>query len=292
MARASRREFQKMNLQSAHKAKALVRGSGRACWAACLGDCSEKMSREHPISRSMFEGDEILVQGYPWCRETPQKTSVANLTRKVLCRKHNSDLSDIDKAGGDARKSFSQAVRSSAFHGALPTVGGCHTAFLDGFKFERWCLKALISLSFQGERPIGKNASGPGQVDEEIVRLAFGQSKFHSGSGLYSIGSVGEKFSCSPSIRIGPFVSDEDYIFGGLFIILNFRFALMLEEMNAQRLNIIRDGKSLMGTSEICYRPLKMGVAIEGVPWVFNFEWHETSSQTELPMPVEKGARK
>jgi hypothetical protein len=53
-----------------------------------------------------------------------------------------------------------------------------------------------------------------------------------------------------------------------------------VEEMNAQRLNIIRDGKSLMGTSELYYRPLKMGVAIEGVPWVFNFEWHETNTMT------------
>lgn len=76
----------------------------KTCWAQCLGNCSGKISREHPISPSVFGGDEIVVQGFPWCRDRPKKISVANLTEKVLCQKHNSDLSDIDKAGSDARK--------------------------------------------------------------------------------------------------------------------------------------------------------------------------------------------
>lgn len=239
-----------------------------------MGSCSEKMSREHPISRAMFEGDEIRVQGFPWCRDTPRRISVGNLTKKVLCQKHNSELSDLDMVGGEARKAFSQTNRAGDFHGALPSIRGYHVAFLDGRKFERWCLKTLISISFLGECPIGGNANGPGRVDGEAVRLAFGLSDFQSGTGLYSIGSVGQEFSCAPHIRIAPLVGNEGHIFGALLIIFNFRFALMLEDMANDHIRIMsKGGISLVDRSEVCYRPAKLGIRVRGADWMFVFNW-------------------
>ena len=46
------------------------------CWAASLGDCSKKMSREHTVSRSLFATDEVMVQGFPWCANEPKKIGV------------------------------------------------------------------------------------------------------------------------------------------------------------------------------------------------------------------------
>lgn len=246
----------------------------KTCWAASLGNCKGKISREHPVSRSVFEGDEVFVQGFPWCSDRPKKVSVANLTRKVLCQKHNSDLSDIDKAGSEARKAFGQTQRSPNEVSALPNIGGFCNVAIGGAKFERWCLKTLVSISFEGECPIGKNAIGPGQVDGEVVELAFGLRKFSPGVGLYSIGSDGEEFRCAPSIRIAPAVCDRGYIWGAIFVIHNFRFAIMLEDIGKQRIHIHEgNGKSLMAVSDVCYQPAKIGVRVGGTDWIFNFMW-------------------
>src|SRR5437899_10575191 len=72
------------------------------CWAACLGDCSDKISREHIISASLFPADKITVQGLSWCKGEPKEIGLAALTRKILCTKHNSDLSEIDAAAGES----------------------------------------------------------------------------------------------------------------------------------------------------------------------------------------------
>lgn len=219
----------------------------------------------------MFVGDEVDVQGYSWCRNERRRVSVASLTRKVLCRNHNSILSDIDYAGGEARKAFSNAINNSS--PTNPTVNSYRMAFIDGLRFERWCLKALVSLSFGGDLPIGSNARGRGQVEDEIVRIVYGRSDFQENTGLYSIGNDGEPFSCAQSMRIGPFVKN-GHIFGGLFIILTFRFALFLEPMNATHLNFVtKDGQSLMTPSKVVYHPGQLGVAVQRVPWIFNFEW-------------------
>lgn len=229
----------------------------------------------------MFGGDEIVVQGFPWCRDRPKKISVANLTKKVLCQKHNSDLSDIDKAGSDARKAFGQTQRSPNLHAALPKVDGSCQALLEGATFERWCVKTLVSISYQGECPIGENALGDGQVDSEVVKIAFGLSNFRPGAGLFSIGTDGQEFHCEPTIRIAPMLSDRGYIFGGLFVMHNFRFALMLEAIGNQRINIRdKDGKPLMDISDVCHRPSKMGIRVRGTDWIFNFAWEGLAKHT------------
>jgi len=69
------------------------------CFASCLGDCAKGISREHYISRSLLklvtdENGKVdlggpLDRGKPL---PPQNLAVA----KILCGKHNSDLSDYD----------------------------------------------------------------------------------------------------------------------------------------------------------------------------------------------------
>jgi len=44
------------------------------CWAEPLGDCAGKMSREHIVTRGIFENDGTFVQGFPWC---PQPTKIS-----------------------------------------------------------------------------------------------------------------------------------------------------------------------------------------------------------------------
>lgn len=222
----------------------------------------------------MFESDEVRVQGFPWCADAPRLISVASFTKKVLCQKHNSDLSQIDEAGASARKLFRQTQRIGDGYRALPTVGGYPTVLLSGRKFERWCLKTLISLSVGEDRLIGPKGSAPGKADAALVRLAFGLDEFGPDVGLYLVGTPGQEFSCPPQLRIMRLGPDDGHTIGALFIILNFRFALMLEPMGNERI-YIHDSRSreVMGTSDVYYRPPRVPIRVRGVDWVFLFEW-------------------
>jgi hypothetical protein len=81
------------------------------CWAAPLEDCVGKISREHIISEGIFSGDEVFVQGFPWCLDEPAKIGVTNLTSKILCVKHNAALSTSDDAGIKAVEQFREFFR-------------------------------------------------------------------------------------------------------------------------------------------------------------------------------------
>src|SRR5216684_5814407 len=73
-----------------------------SCWAKPIGGCSAKMSREHLISASVFPGRTVMVQGFPWCKDTPAEIGLSGLTAKILCEKHNKDLSPLDEAADRA----------------------------------------------------------------------------------------------------------------------------------------------------------------------------------------------
>jgi hypothetical protein len=36
------------------------------CWAARLGNCSDKMSREHTVTKEISLDNEVTVGGMPW----------------------------------------------------------------------------------------------------------------------------------------------------------------------------------------------------------------------------------
>lgn len=81
------------------------------CWAACLGNCGDKMSREHLISESIFPQGKVTVRGFPWCKDEAKEIGMAGLTAKILCEPHNHDLSPIDEAGAKAFKIFTEISR-------------------------------------------------------------------------------------------------------------------------------------------------------------------------------------
>src|SRR5665213_2855249 len=79
------------------------------CWAACLGNCSNKMSREHIVTKAMYLDNEITVSGMPWCADEPKTVGMAGLTAKILCVAHNSALSKVDEEA----VRFARAMRES-----------------------------------------------------------------------------------------------------------------------------------------------------------------------------------
>jgi hypothetical protein len=202
----------------------------RACWAECLGNCSDKISREHVVSQSLFPNDDVItVSGFSWCKE-PKKIGLANVTAKILCKKRNSELSEIDSIGGSAFGIFREAQRLTEVRTKLkPTRWNIQRYSIDGFGLERWFLKTLINLSTTQAYRIGKDSTEVGQPSKRLVRIAFGLSQFEGKSGLFGVVDLGSRFNSHEILRFGPLVYDETYVAGGLFHFYGYRFVLFLD---------------------------------------------------------------
>jgi hypothetical protein len=130
------------------------------CWAACLGGCSDKISREHLISENLFLDDDMTVEGFPWCHGKQVKIGLASLTAKILCQQHNSDLSDVDTIGGKTFEAFRESRRLANVREKNPKYRWAVVRTeINGRGFERWCLKTLINLCYDRNQPIGRVCS-------------------------------------------------------------------------------------------------------------------------------------
>lgn len=202
----------------------------RTCWAECLGNCSDKISREHVVSQSLFpEADVINVSGFSWCKE-PKKIGLANLTAKILCKKHNSELSEIDSIGGSAFGIFREVQRLTEVRTKLKHIRWKIQRFsIDGFGLERWFLKTLINLATTQDYKIGKDSTEVRQPSRRLVEIAFGLSQFEGKSGLFSVIDMSSEIQSTEILRCGPLVYDETYVAGGLFYFYGYRYVLFLD---------------------------------------------------------------
>lgn len=205
-----------------------IRPEPKGCWAAALGDCSEKMSREHTVSRSLFS-DEIIVQGFPWCSKEPKKIGISSLVRKILCQKHNNGLSELDTAALDAFNVFRESIRLNDVRGKLkrPPIWNVKRLTIDGPRLERWFLKTLINLSFGGEWTIGRGSHPVGAISQELVEVAFGLRRFENGAGLYLSARKGENIDSFDHVSITP-LTEGTNLCAGRFKFRGFTYFLNL----------------------------------------------------------------
>jgi hypothetical protein len=200
------------------------------CWAACLGDCSDKISREHIISASLFPADRIMVEGLPWCKGEAKEIGLAALTRKILCTKHNSDLSEADSAASDSMNVLREATRLTNRRIELkikrPTVRRFQ---IDGPALERWFLKTFINIAYQQAFPIGSKSARQWVPSADLVEVAFNRREFEPKAGLYFIGEPGEQINSSDRIRAITYTNESDRLVGALFYFRGYRFLLYID---------------------------------------------------------------
>jgi hypothetical protein len=70
------------------------------CYLSDTQDCSEEISQEHYVSRSVLEqiGPKVKVAGMLWLDDDQTlETNVDNLAAKILCKRHNEALSPLDQ---------------------------------------------------------------------------------------------------------------------------------------------------------------------------------------------------
>jgi len=195
------------------------------CWASEHSLCNGKISREHYISKGIFEQQYVYPRGLSWCKGKEKKVSIANLTAKVLCEHHNSKLSNIDQAGINAFRVFEQLIPEK--HRTIKTPP--ENKIIDGLNFERWLLKTAINLSFKGDKHIGVGMtdSVPGIPSPYLLQVVFGELPFTHQMGLYTLCyETMEKFLVG-NFSVTPIYQDNN-IGGFLYHIRGFDFFLSL----------------------------------------------------------------
>lgn len=202
------------------------------CWASALNECSQDQSREHLVSASIFPGAKaISVSGFPWCKGETRMIGLANLTSKILCTKHNSLLSPLDVAAGNAfRKLNESAILSNKRLSIQSSKFKVRHFHLDGLKLERWLLKTLINLCNNTEYFLEPNLKIPGIPSQHQIQICFGKASFLGKSGLYLTTRQGAEIDSRTEIGFSPIIEEnEKIVVGGFF---NFRgFLLFLSLM-------------------------------------------------------------
>lgn len=201
-----------------------------SCWADCLGNCDEKLSREHLVSEAFFLGDVVVVHGFSWCKDEPKVIGLSALTSKILCEKHNNELSPLDTAVGKSSETFREIDRLYAVRGKLkPHYWNVKRFAVDGALLERWLLKTLINLWCNKQHPIGRDSTVEGSPSDRLVRIAFGLEKFKGKAGLHFV--VKEKMNIAVDERLQcTTLPKNNKIEMALFSFKGFGLLLCLEE--------------------------------------------------------------
>jgi hypothetical protein len=212
------------------------------CWAESLGDCSEKLTREHVVSEGMFLDQIIRVKGLSWCLEEFKEININNFVKKVLCKHHNSSLTDVDQAGSTAMKVFRDEIRLKDARNAMkPHRWLIETFQIDGRGLERWCLKTLINVGAEGEYRIGRDSEAVGKPSTRLVRIVFGQESFNPRAGLYGVAQAGQSLNIVDGFRLIPYIDRGGTLLGGLFGIHGYQFMLYVEDSGLAQSVLIPD---------------------------------------------------
>lgn len=202
--------------------------TAKGCWAASLGDCEGKISREHLVSKALFPDGNITVSGLPWCKDGPKIVGLASFTGKILCRKHNSELSELDTAVKRAFETLVASMQLFNVRGKLKSRRWAIKTFtIDGSLLERWFLKTLINLGHNGPWIIGEGSHSAGLPNDELVKIAFGRAAFREKAGLYTATHDGEQVTLRQGLSLAP-KTIGDNLLAGMFSLCGYRFLLSL----------------------------------------------------------------
>jgi hypothetical protein len=118
------------------------------CWAAALGGCGSRISHEHLVSKCVFPDQSIFVKGLDWCLNEPKEVRIETLTAKILCKDHNSALSELDSWAGRAFNVIRDFARTKMNSEKMPYINWASKQLtVESRNLERWCLKTLLNCS-------------------------------------------------------------------------------------------------------------------------------------------------
>jgi hypothetical protein len=239
------------------------------CYAGQLGDCSPQISKEHYVSdgvlRAVAQGNsEVLVRNLAFQRGgTLEAKEINSLVAKVLCEKHNSELSSFDVAGLSLFSAMDQ-IDSAA---GKPDAN-CEVVCVNGDHFERWMLKTLCGGLFSGTFPLPSGSLKGFRPPERWLRVLFRGDQLPDGQGLYlKAGTPGEAFTTEPSVLQMNVEFQENAVIGFTVRVFKFEYTLVLVPLPAFM------PPSLEHAS---HRP--SGLIVHGSNKSIHFEWNHGSN--------------
>lgn len=199
------------------------------CWASIIGNCSDKMSKEHMVSKGLFKEDSrykkgvITMYGLPWCENSPKEIGISSAQSKILCGYHNNVLSPLDS---EAVKTFSifRDIWDIIQHakGRKINVKREIKHEINGVLLERWFLKTAIDILYVGLLKVDK-------PPRELVEIAYGIKKFPNGVGLCIAGKIGgQRIDSDDDLKFVPIIKNEDELVMCIFEFRGWKFVLPL----------------------------------------------------------------
>ena len=207
--------------------------SNPRCFARSTCDCSEKISREHYVSRGVLDLMQTLsLSGVRWHAPGETRTyGVEALTAKILCKRHNEALAPLDSHA----QRFAKAWLSAINHVSRPSRSERSEYHLvSGEAFERWLLKVFLGL-LAGNIASSDHTPYNDKINlniEPLVAALFGQG-LQAPKGLYFAPHVGETTTNTTSfahLRM----DEQSNLYGLMANFYGYQWLLVTDEMGGE----------------------------------------------------------
>ncbi len=160
------------------------------CYASALFDCCAEISLEHFGTRSLQNQlhPEGMARASGFDSRDPNRTRALPVdvlrAANVLCRRHNSALSPLDRVGLRLGSALQRLVLRPP--DSTRAVERVHL-MVNGHDVERWMLKQLLGHAKSGTAGYDNRKIAPGQVlvGTEILAVLMGDVVFARPHGLY-----------------------------------------------------------------------------------------------------------
>jgi hypothetical protein len=251
------------------------------CYAASLGDCSNIQSKEHYISKGIWQSPVITFEGLDWLNGESKYLPVKNVALRILCTTHNECLSHLDT---DAQRLFetgakfhdNQHKRAKLKRGS---VWKTDRASFNGYLLER--LFAKIAVGVLQEQPTRKwhltNLPAITPPDE-IVKAIFRRIPFMPPMGLYFINSVGDRLINEDRVSINTmFHPTSKGFIGAVIAIRTWQFFINLSDVNINNYSMESMSGKLVGIggeAPICrLRTINFGTGKGSLSGRLDIDW-------------------
>jgi hypothetical protein len=161
----------------------MLKDQSSKCYASLLGDCDGKITKEHFISASLLKhlhnDPEFSISGFmrPGIDAIYSKTPLS-MSAKMLCKKHNEDLSELDNE-------ILKISRISADAWAHSSKGLALHCNVRGDFLERWVLKVTIGQAISGNAAKNDIPVKMFQPSVNWLNILFGKTTMPERLGLY-----------------------------------------------------------------------------------------------------------
>lgn len=198
------------------------------CWAQVLGNCSNLQTKEHIVSKGILKeelslNNIVLTYGIGTNDSNLKKVGVSSLSSKILCSRHNNQLSALDS---EAIKAFTGLKNFLKISQNLKNGESLNQNNLEfnGLLLERWFLKTTINILYGPPH----NCKTP---PIELVELAFGLRKFPKEVGLcISAYQGGQWLNNDFDIKFLPILNKQGQYEFVFYEFAGWRFALPLTD--------------------------------------------------------------